>query len=44
MNELRKKLTETIQLKGRFADEEVIRAANNLIHTIVEMQSRQIKL
>ncbi|MCE5172561.1 aspartyl-phosphate phosphatase Spo0E family protein [Paenibacillus profundus] len=43
INELRKKLTDTVQLKGGFADEEVIRISQQLDTYIVEMQSRQEK-
>lgn len=43
INELRKKLTEIVQIKGGFADEEVIRISQQLDTYIVEMQSRQEK-
>ncbi|OBY76537.1 hypothetical protein BBG47_26525 [Paenibacillus sp. KS1] len=43
INELRKKLTEIVQIKGGFADEEVIRISQQLDTYIVQMQSRQEK-
>ncbi|MEQ7049901.1 aspartyl-phosphate phosphatase Spo0E family protein [Paenibacillaceae sp. P-4] len=43
INELRKKLTEIVQIKDGFADEEVIRISQQLDIYIVEMQSRQKK-
>ncbi|MCY9763603.1 aspartyl-phosphate phosphatase Spo0E family protein [Paenibacillus alvei] len=43
INEFRKKLKEIVQIKGSFADEEVIRISQQLDTYIVEMQSRQKK-
>lgn len=43
ITELRKKLTEIVQNKGGFADEEVIRISQQLDAYIVEMQARQGK-
>jgi len=43
INELRKKLTEIVQIKGGFVDEEVIRISQQLDTYIVQMQSRQEK-
>lgn len=43
INDLRKKLTEIVQIKGGFADGEVIRISQELDIYIVEMQSRQKK-
>ncbi|WP_082061706.1 aspartyl-phosphate phosphatase Spo0E family protein [Paenibacillus sp. E194] len=41
INELRKKLTEIVQIKGGFIDEEVILISQQLDKLIIEMQMRQ---
>lgn len=43
INELRKKLTEIVQNKGCFTNEEVVQISQQLDSYIVEMQSRQGK-
>ncbi|NEZ45405.1 Spo0E family sporulation regulatory protein-aspartic acid phosphatase [Paenibacillus alvei] len=41
INDLRKKLTEIVQIKGGFADEEVVQISQELDRLIMEMQKKK---